>query len=63
MALREQDGYAALAKFCEQFETVSAAAKALGISKQYLGDILQNHRDLTPMILKKIGLRKAVVKA
>lgn len=52
----------ALERHCQQYETLTEAAAALGISKQYLSDIRQNHRDITPRVLAKLGLRRVIVK-
>jgi transcriptional regulator with XRE-family HTH domain len=40
-----------------------AAATALGISAQYLNDLLQGRRDASDNILEKLGLRRVVVRA
>jgi hypothetical protein len=60
---KEVNGLAALKTYVEQFETQKLAAGSLGISQAYLSDLLQANRDLTPQILKKLGLRRAVVQA
>ena len=51
----------ALQKFRSQHETLGDAADALGVSKQYLSDMLQGRRDLSPRILAKLGLKRAVI--
>ena len=44
-----------------QHGTQKAAAKALGVSPAYLGDMLMGRRDISERILAKLGLRRAVV--
>ena len=43
--------------------TQKDAATALGISPQYLNDLLQGRRDASDNILEKLGLKRVVVKA
>jgi len=40
-----------------------AAAAALGISAQYLNDLLRGRRDASEAILDKLGLRRIIVRA
>lgn len=61
MATREINAHDKLWAFTVQYPTRKAAAAALGISAVYLGDILNNRRDVPPRILAKLGLRRAVV--
>ena len=50
-----------LQRFREQFDTLGDCASALAVSKQYLSDMLKGRRDLSPRILGKLGLKRAVV--
>lgn len=52
-----------LERFCAKFPTVKAAAEALGTRPNYLGEVLKRRRNVPDTMLKKLGLRKAVVKA
>jgi hypothetical protein len=61
--MREMNALDALQRFRDQFETNKDAAKALGVTPVYFGDLLRARRDISPRILQKLGLRKAVVKA
>jgi plasmid maintenance system antidote protein VapI len=56
------NAFDALERHCRKYPTVTDAAASLGITKQYLSDILRNRRDLTPRVLAKLGLRQIVVK-
>lgn len=40
-----------------------AAAVAIGITEQYLGDILNGNRGFSDAVLAKLGLKSAIVKA
>lgn len=60
--MKHIDSFAALERFCSQYETMTEAAAALDITKQYLSDILRNRRDITPRVLGKLGLKRVVVK-
>lgn len=60
--MRALDPLAELHKFCEQFETKGDAASALSVSKQYLSDMIHARRDISPRLLKKLGLQRIVVK-
>ena len=61
--VKEVDALAALKAHCEKFKTQGDAASSLAVSKQYLNDMLRGRRELSPRLLGKLGLRKAVVKA
>ena len=60
--MKDIDSFAELERFCQQYDTLTEAAAALAITKQYLSDILRNHRDITPRVLGKLGLKRVVVK-
>ena len=59
----EVDAIEALKHYCKRFETQGDAASSLAVSKQYLNDLLHGRRGFSDRLLKKLGLRKAVVKA
>ena len=51
-----------LLDFVARFDTQREAADALGISKQYLSDMLINYnRGLSDRMLNKLGLRRVIV--
>lgn len=50
-----------LHKFVAKYPTQKAAADALGIKPAYLSDLVNVRRDLSEKILKKLGLKRAVV--
>lgn len=52
-----------LRRFVDTFDTQSAAADELGISRQYLTQLLNGKRDFSEAVLAKIGLRRVVVEA
>lgn len=43
------------------YPTMTAAAQAMGISPQYLSDVLKRRRTCSPRVLKKIGLQRVIV--
>ena len=45
-------------KYVGAFESRAQAAKALGISPQYLSDILNHRRRPGPSVLRALGLRR-----
>jgi len=53
----------ALRRFVDQHGTQTAAAQSLGISGAYLNDMLHGHRNISPRILAKLGLKTVVVKS
>ena len=59
----EVDAHGHLLKFVDQFETQKVAAKALGVTPAYLSDLVNGRRDLSEKILRKLGLKRAVVKS
>lgn len=61
--MKEMNAFEALERYCSRYETLTDAAEGLGITKQYLSDILRNRRDITPRVLEKLGLKRIVVKA
>ncbi len=61
--MKEVNALDTLKDYVDGFATKGDAASALAISKQYLNDMLNRHRDISPRILAKLGLRKAVVQA
>ncbi len=52
-----------LRAFVATHPTQRQAAAALGISPTYLGDILNERRDVSDTVLSKLGLKRIVVKA
>ena len=44
-----------------QYDTHKAAAEAIGISPQYLHDVLNGHREPGPIILKWLGAKKIIM--
>ena len=60
---REIEPLTTLKAFVARYPTQSAAAGALGIRPSYLSDLLLNRRTFSPMILNRLGLRRAVVSA
>jgi hypothetical protein len=51
-----------LQEFCGQYETEAAAARALGITKPYLADLLRCRRSAGPKVLAKLGLKRVLVR-
>ena len=45
----------------DKYTTLGNAASALSVSKQYLSDMLQGRRDISPRILGKLGLKRTVI--
>jgi hypothetical protein len=60
--MKETNPQKALQAFRERFDRQSDAAHALQISLPYFNDMLHGRRDVSPSILRKLGLRRAVVK-
>lgn len=57
----EVNAHGELLKFVDQFDTQKAAAKALGMTPAYLSDLVNCRRDLSVKVLKKLGLKRAIV--
>jgi plasmid maintenance system antidote protein VapI len=57
------DPQEAIRAFVRGFETQAAAARALGISSQYLNDLLSGQRRCSDRLLSKLNLRRIVVQA
>ncbi len=57
----EVDARKALKDFVAQFSTHGDAASALAVSKQFLSQMLNKKADVTPRVLAKLGLKRAVV--
>lgn len=53
----------ALERFVARYRTQQLAAEAIGLSPQYLGQLLHGARPLPVWVLAKLGLRRAVVEA
>lgn len=53
----------ALKDFVDQFATQGDAASALSVSQQHISDLLRGNRTFSPRLLKKLGLKRAVVDA
>jgi transcriptional regulator with XRE-family HTH domain len=47
-----------LCAFVRRYDTVTAAAKALGISQAYLSQLLHGARAFSPAVLLKLGLER-----
>ena len=60
--MKELNALDVLKDYVDGFETKGHAATALGVSKQYLNDMLNRHRDISPRMLSKLGLKRAVVR-
>ena len=63
MTTLERSPLRELKRFCAGYGTQVAAAKALGISQPYLSDLLRKRRDVSKPLLKKLGLKRAVIAA
>jgi transcriptional regulator with XRE-family HTH domain len=50
----------ALGEFCASKGTAKAAAKEMGISPQYLSDLLRGRRDIPDRIAEFLGFRKTI---
>jgi predicted transcriptional regulator len=57
----ERDPREALRAFVAQYRTQTEAAAALGVSAVYVSDMLAGKRDPGAPILRRLGLRRAVV--
>jgi len=57
----ESDPLEVLKKFKSQFDTDGDCASALAVKKQFLHQMLTQQRPISPRVLAKLGLRKAVV--
>lgn len=51
-----------LARFVAKYDRRQDAAKALGVSGPFLTDMLKGGRAVSPKVLERLGLRRAVVK-
>ena len=61
--VREIDPLVVLKKIVSQHGSQAAAAAALGVSPQFLGDLLHGRRDCSQKVLERMGLRRTVVAA
>ncbi len=61
--MKPVDPVETLRAFVATHPTQRQAAAALGISATYLGDILNERRDVSDTVLAKLGLKRIVVKA
>lgn len=59
--LTPKDALQQLRGLVRNFPTQIDAARELGISVQYLRDILHEKRELTPRVLAKLGLKRVMV--
>ena len=57
------DPRALLARLVEEAGSQKAVAKRLGITQQYIGDLLAGQRTFSDRILDKLGLTRVIVKA
>ena len=57
----EVDALDKLKEFTRGFDTGGDAASALAVSKQYLHQMLTEERPISPRVLAKLGLKRAVV--
>lgn len=53
---------AELKLFVSQYQRQGEAAKALGISQPYLGDMLRGNRAVGPKVLKRLGLQRTITR-
>lgn len=60
--MKETNALQELLTYCDEYESMAAAARSLGVSRQYLNDIVNNKRDLSRGLLAKLGLKRVVVK-
>ncbi len=51
-----------LRQFIDQFDSVAAAARELGVSRQYLNDVVNLKKDISRQLLAKLGLKHVIVK-
>jgi hypothetical protein len=61
--MREQNPLLILEKYVLKAGNQKKAAAELGISAQYLCDLLAGRREPSDQMLEKLGLRRAIVKA
>ena len=59
--MKIRDPHVVLKAFVARYPTQTAAAAALGISIQHLGDILRRQRRLTDAMCEKLGLERIVI--
>lgn len=57
------DALARLEAVVKATGTQRAAAKQLGLSQAYIGDLLKGNRTFSDRILGKLGLRRTVIEA
>lgn len=62
MSVKEVNALDVLKDYVDGFATKGDAASALACSKQYLNDMLNRHRDISPRMLAKLGLKRTVIK-
>lgn len=62
MALKEVNPMAELNAFCAKYRLQKEAAAALGISPNYLSDLLLGRRDFSATLLTALNLREVVVR-
>lgn len=62
MALKEVDPLTELRAFVARYRLQKEAAAALGISPNYLSDLLLGRRDLSETLLRALNLRATVVR-
>ncbi len=60
--MREVNPVDALAAFCQQFKSYAAAARALGIPRQFLHQMLFYGTSIPVSVLTQLGLKRVVVK-
>ncbi len=56
------DAHDELAKYARKFRTIQEAAKSLGVSGPFLGDCLKGRRDVSPRLLRQLGLKRVIAK-
>lgn len=61
MRLTNEQMREVLAAFCKKNKTQAAAAVKLGISQQYISDMLHQKRDISQEVAEKLGFRRIVV--
>lgn len=52
-----------LRAFCNQFDSIAAASRELGVSRQYLTDIVNEKKDLSKGIVEKLGIKRVSIKS
>lgn len=59
--LNKQEMASVLRAYCGAFSTQKEAAKALGITAQYLSDMLNGYRNIGPTVANRLGYQHTIV--